>query len=55
MLLHNHPSGDPHPSTQDIEITQKIKEAGELMDIPLIDHMILGDNCYISLKEEELL
>lgn len=55
LLLHNHPSGDPHPSTQDIEITQKIKEAGELMDIPLIDHMILGDNCYISLKEEELL
>lgn len=55
LLLHNHPSGDPHPSTQDIEITQKIKEAGELMDIPLIDHMILGDNCYISLKEEEFL
>lgn len=55
MLLHNHPSGDPHPSKQDIIITRKIKEAGELMDIPLVDHVILGDNCYISLKEENLL
>lgn len=55
MLLHNHPSGDPHPSKQDIIITKKIKEAGELMDIPLVDHVILGDNCYISLKEEDLL
>lgn len=55
MLLHNHPSGDPRPSKQDIHITQKIKEAGELMDIPLIDHIILGDMCYVSLKEEALL
>ena len=55
MLLHNHPSGDPHPSRQDIVITQKIKEAGELMDIPLLDHIIVGDGCYISLKEEEIL
>lgn len=55
MLLHNHPSGEPRPSRQDIEVTQKIKEAGELMDIPLVDHIILGDGCYISLKEEDLL
>lgn len=55
MLLHNHPSGDPNPSQQDIIITQKIKEAGELMDIPLVDHIILGDGSYISLKEEDLL
>lgn len=55
MLLHNHPSGDPHPSSADIEITKKIKEAGELMDIPLIDHIVVGDGCYISLKEEHLL
>ena len=55
MLLHNHPSGDPAPSKQDIVITQKIKEAGELMDIPLIDHIILGDGCYVSLKEKDLL
>lgn len=55
MLLHNHPSGDPKPSRQDILITRKIKEAGELMDIPLVDHIILGDGIYISLKEEDLL
>lgn len=55
MLLHNHPSGDPDPSKQDIVITQKIKEAGELMDIPLIDHIVLGDGCYVSLKEKDLL
>ncbi len=55
MLLHNHPSGDPRPSCQDIQVTQKIKEAGELMDIPLVDHIVLGDGCYVSLKEEDLL
>lgn len=55
MLLHNHPSGDPKPSRQDIMITQKIKEAGELMDIPLVDHIVLGDGCYISLKEQDLI
>lgn len=55
MLLHNHPSGNPKPSKQDILITKKIKAAGELMDIFLVDHIILGDGCYISLKEESLL
>lgn len=51
VLLHNHPSGNPAPSRQDIEITTKIKEAGLLMEIPLMDHIILGDGCYVSLKE----
>lgn len=55
ILLHNHPSGDPQPSKADIMITQTMKEAGELMDIPLVDHIILGDGCFISLKKEELL
>lgn len=55
MLLHNHPSGEPKPSPLDIDVTRKIKDAGELMDIPLIDHIILGDGCYISMKEEDLL
>lgn len=55
MLLHNHPSGDPSPSRQDIAVTQQIKEAGELMDIPLIDHIVLGDGCYFSFKEKDLL
>lgn len=51
VLLHNHPSGSCAPSRQDIEITHKIAQAGELMDIPLIDHLIIGDGCYTSLKE----
>lgn len=55
MLLHNHPSGDPVPSTQDIFITKKIKEAGLLLDIPLMDHVIIGNGCYVSLKEHGLL
>ena len=55
MLLHNHPSGDPAPSRNDIQITQQMKEAGELMDMPLIDHIILGNGTFISLKKEELI
>ncbi len=54
-LLHNHPSGDPSPSRQDIEATYRVKEAGELIGISLIDHIIIGDNRYVSLKREGLL
>lgn len=55
MLLHNHPSGDAVPSRQDILITGKIKEAGELVEIPVIDHIIIGNGCYTSLREKGLL
>lgn len=55
VLLHNHPSGDCIPSRQDIETTKKIKEAGEIIGIKLIDHIIIGDNNYISLAEEGLI
>ncbi len=55
MLLHNHPSGDPVPSKQDIVITKKIKEAGKLIEIDILDHIIIGNGCYISLKEQGLL
>ena len=55
ILLHNHPSGDPMPSKQDIEISLNLKQIGELIEIPLLDHIIIGDNCYISLKEQEIL
>ena len=51
ILLHNHPSGDPAPSQKDIEITIQIKNAGILLDIPLLDHIIIGDNTYYSLRE----
>lgn len=55
LLLHNHPSGDPTPSNQDIQITKMIKEASKILNIPLVDHIIIGDNKYISLKEHGLL
>ncbi len=55
VLLHNHPSGDPEPSREDIGITKRIKEAGKIVGIQLIDHIIIGDNQYISLKERGVL
>ena len=55
MLLHNHPSGDSAPSNQDILITNKIKEAGKLVEIPLLDHIIIGNGTYTSFKENGLL
>lgn len=54
ILLHNHPSGDPEPSKQDIVITKKIFEVGGLLEIPLLDHIIIGDQVYYSLKEHNL-
>ena len=53
-LLHNHPSGDPTPSKSDVLITKRVYEAGEIIGIPLLDHIIIGDNCYISFKEKKL-
>ncbi len=52
ILLHNHPSGDPTPSREDILTTKRISEAGFLLGIPLKDHIILGQNSYISMKGE---
>lgn len=54
VLLHNHPSGDPMPSKEDINTTKRIREAGLLIGIQLMDHIIIGDNMYISLKEQGL-
>lgn len=51
ILLHNHPSGDPTPSNDDCLFTRRVDEAGKLMGIPLLDHIIIGDNSYVSLKE----
>jgi DNA repair protein RadC len=52
IILHNHPSGDPTPSKEDIHSTKRLKEAGNLVGIKLMDHIIIGDNKYISLGEE---
>ena len=54
ILLHNHPSGDPEPSKEDIRITGRIYEAGALIGIELLDHIIIGDNRFVSLKERGL-
>ncbi|MCI6887112.1 MAG: DNA repair protein RadC [Lachnospiraceae bacterium] len=55
ILVHNHPSGDPEPSKEDILLTKRIKEAGEWIGIPVLDHIIIGDNSFVSLKERGLI
>ena len=55
ILAHNHPSGDPTPSPEDVALTRKLVEAGSLLDIPVLDHLILGDGKFISLKEKGIL
>lgn len=55
LMLHNHPSGDSSPSKQDELITRKIKEVSELIEIPLVDHIIIGDNQFFSFKQNGLL
>lgn len=52
VICHNHPSGDPTPSAEDISVTKRIKECGKLLGIDLIDHIIIGNGNYISLKEK---
>lgn len=54
LLFHNHPSGDPHPSPEDVELTLRLRAAGELMGVTVVDHVILGDGKYCSLKETGL-
>ncbi len=55
ILVHNHPSGTLKPSTEDIKLTNKLKEAGKVMDIPVLDHLIFTDNGYVSFTDEGLL
>ena len=50
ILVHNHPSGDPNPSNEDISITKRIKECSEMLGIELLDHVIIGDEDFISLR-----
>lgn len=54
IMVHNHPSGDPTPSSEDAAITSRINEAGKLIGIELVDHIIIGDGKYISMKEKGL-
>lgn len=55
ILVHNHPSGDPTPSAEDLSLTKRLVEAGKLLGIEVLDHLIIGDNRYVSLKERSLL
>lgn len=55
ILVHNHPSGDPTPSAEDLQLTRRLVEAGRLLGIEILDHLIIGDNRYVSLKERALL
>jgi DNA repair protein RadC len=55
IVAHNHPSGNPEPSQDDIKLSRRLKEVGELMGIEVVDHLIIGDGRYLSLKREGLL
>ena len=52
ICLHNHPSGDPSPSREDIEVTKRLVECGKIIGIEILDHLIIGEHKYVSLKEK---
>ncbi|CAN5809941.1 DNA repair protein RadC [soil metagenome] len=51
VLVHNHPSGDPTPSAEDLDLTRRLREVGRLLGIPIIDHVVIGDNSFQSIAE----
>lgn len=55
IICHNHPSGDPTPSNEDINITHRLKESGKLLGIDLLDHIIIGNGTYVTLKQKGIL
>ncbi|MBK6346988.1 MAG: DNA repair protein RadC [Bacteroidales bacterium] len=55
ILCHNHPSGNLKPSEADVKLTRKLKEAGQMMDLPVLDHLIIGDEKYYSFADEGML
>lgn len=52
ICCHPHPSGDPTPSPEDIQVTERLVEAGNIIGVDILDHIVIGDNCFISLKEK---
>jgi DNA repair protein RadC len=54
IVAHNHPSGDPTPSPEDVLVTRDLVAAGKLLDIEVLDHLVIGHNRYISLKQQKL-
>jgi len=55
VLVHNHPSGDPEPSAEDRALTERLKQAGELLGIRILDHVVIGDDRFRSFAEDGLL
>ncbi len=55
ILIHNHPSGDPSPSREDIDVTHRLADAGKIMGIEVLDHIVIGEATYYSLKEQGLI
>jgi DNA repair protein RadC len=55
IFVHNHPSGDPTPSREDMDITKRLKEIGELLGVKVLDHIIIGDGRYMSFADEGVL
>jgi DNA repair protein RadC len=55
ILVHNHPSGDPEPSAEDKAITERLRHAGDLLGIKVVDHVVIGDGRFQSFAEEHLL
>ena len=54
IVVHNHPSGDPEPSPDDVAVTRALVEAGKLLDIKVLDHLVIGNGRFVSLKERRL-
>ncbi|PKN93031.1 MAG: hypothetical protein CVU44_11405 [Chloroflexi bacterium HGW-Chloroflexi-6] len=54
IVAHNHPSGDPTPSPDDVAVTRAILQAGKLLDVDVLDHLVIGQGCWVSLKERGL-
>lgn len=52
IVAHNHPSGDPGPSSEDRCVTERLRKAGDLLGVPVLDHLVIGDNRYYSFAEE---
>ena len=55
VLLHNHPSGNPVPSKDDINLTLRMAQSGKLLGVKVVDHIIIGDNVYVSMAKEKIL
>jgi DNA repair protein RadC len=51
VLIHNHPSGDPNPSGEDLQLTRRMAQAGQILGISVLDHVVIGDGCFRSIAE----